>query len=226
MAEYRHLPFCHFVTFLCHFSHFAHFVSHFVTFLLQGVIRGDCCAAVAAVECAQMLGKVFTNYAVCIIIEGNEGSKKLLMEGVEKMGKTMILFYSFGGSTRTWAENEAATRGASLYEVREARKRNIFTAFLSGCPMAMHQKTPRLAEAIPDLTEYETIVLAAPVWAGFPAPAFNAMVAALPRGAKVEVVLRSSGSGTANARPQVEAAIRAQGAEVASYTDLTETAKK
>ena len=56
--------------------------------------------------------------------------------------KSAIPFYSFGGATRKEAAKRAAQNGADVFELVEAKKRGIFSAFLSGCPQALGRKAP------------------------------------------------------------------------------------
>lgn len=112
--------------------------------------------------------------------------------------KTIIMYYTFGGSTKKEAEKIAeANKDAILCEVLEKKKRNIFTAFFPGCKQAMKRSTSEIKGIPHDLAGYERIMIVAPVWAGFPVPAFNAMVNLLPAGKEVELFL-CSGSGEAS----------------------------
>lgn len=132
--------------------------------------------------------------------------------------KTAVVYYSLGGSTRSFARAEATARAADLIEVRPAKPYNRFTSFALGCPAAIRQKAVPLAEA-PDLSGYDHFVLMAPVWAGHPAPPFNSMVQALPVGAEVEVLLVSA-SGTNKSRDKVRALIEHKGCTVTGLRDI------
>lgn len=101
--------------------------------------------------------------------------------------KTLILFYSFGGKTRKWAkEYAAANESTDEVEIKERCGRNIVTAFLPGCPQAMKRKGTAIhtADAADDLSVYDKFIVAAPIWAGFPAPAFNSILQLIPKGKK------------------------------------------
>ncbi|MDO4270863.1 MAG: hypothetical protein Q4C72_08080 [Eubacteriales bacterium] len=133
--------------------------------------------------------------------------------------KTAVVYFTLGGSTRAFARAEADARGADLFEAVPAKKYNPFTAFVRGCPAALKQKSVPL-EAAPDLKSYERIVLMAPVWAGFPAPPFNAMIALLPRGAEVEALLVSSSGDSSKSKDKVRALIEKTGCKVVAQRDI------
>lgn len=107
-----------------------------------------------------------------------------------------ILYYSFGGSTQKLAEERAKAQCADVYEIREARKRTLFGAFIPGGFEAMKRKASKILPLGIDWDKYERVDLYAPVWAGYPAPAFNAALALVPAGKRVAVVLCSGGGET------------------------------
>ena len=133
--------------------------------------------------------------------------------------KTAVVYYSLGGSTRSFARAEAEARGADLIEIHPAKAYNPFTAFVRGCPAAIRQKGVPLSAA-PDLSGYERIVLMAPVWAGFPAPPFNTMVNLLPSGKEVEVILVSASGSSEKSHDKVRALIRSKGCKVVAQRDI------
>jgi hypothetical protein len=132
--------------------------------------------------------------------------------------KELILFYSLVGATRRYAEARAAEDGAELIEIREKTKRNGFTAWIPGVFQAMGQSKTAIEPIGTDLTAYDKIVLAGPVWAGNVAPAVNSAAALLPKTAKVELVL-VSGSGTGYGE-KLAAAVRANGSEVTEVVNV------
>ncbi len=135
--------------------------------------------------------------------------------------KTIILYYTFGGKSREVANRLASMETDTIvYEVKEARKRNILTAFFSGCPKAMKRKYSKIQPLTCKLEEYEKIILVAPIWAGFPAPAFNSMVKQLPPEKLVELYL-CSGSGEApKSKEGTCQLIKDKGCELVAYHDV------
>lgn len=94
--------------------------------------------------------------------------------------KTIVLYYSFGGSTKAEAERIAEETGAVLCRIEERKNRNIWTSIIPGCPQAMKRKASPIKSFNCDLLSFDKIIIGAPIWAGFPAPAFNSIVQALP----------------------------------------------
>ena len=99
-----------------------------------------------------------------------------------------ILYYSLSGTTKAAAEKLAAETGAELIEISEKRKRNIITAFIPGCPQAGGLKASAINPPAQDLSAYEELTLMAPIWAGHPAPALNAMINLLPAGKTISLI--------------------------------------
>jgi len=134
--------------------------------------------------------------------------------------KSAILFYSFGGATRKEAAKRSAQNDADVFELVEAKKRGMFSAFLSGCPQALGRKASAIKELSIDWSLYDSVTLMAPVWAGSPAPAFNAALAIIPKGMKVNVVLCSGGGETPKSKDGTIAMLKERGFSVGSYEDV------
>ena len=134
--------------------------------------------------------------------------------------KPAILYYSFGGATRAEAAKRAAVNGADLYELLEVKKRGIISAFLSGCPQALGRKASAIRPLEIDWSAYSDVTLMAPVWAGHPAPAFNAALEIIPKDKILHVVLCSSGGETPKSKDGTIAMLRVQGYSLASYEDV------
>lgn len=133
---------------------------------------------------------------------------------------TVILYYTLGGSSKREAEKLAEKTGGTLVEVKEAKKRGVFSAFLPGCPQALKRKASAIYPISEDLNAYRRVALCAPVWAGFPAPAFNAMVSLLPPGKEVEILLCSGGGETPKSAQGTREMVEAKGCHVAAYRDI------
>jgi flavodoxin len=134
--------------------------------------------------------------------------------------KTVILYYTYGGATGKEAGRLASQLGAEAVQVREAKKRGIFSAFLSGCPKAMHREAVPILPVETDLGQYDKIILGCPIWAGHPAPAFNAMAALLPPGKQVEVFLCSGSGDSSKSAEGTKKLIEDRGCTVVSYRDV------
>lgn len=139
--------------------------------------------------------------------------------------KTIVVYYSYSGHTKMEAERIAIAENADLAAARDAGKRpGTFKAFLMGCPAALRMKCWPIAPLNADLDAYDIIVLMAPVWAGHPAPQFNALVDQLPTGKQVKVAL-VSGSGQSSAKEKLELRIADKGCKLIGYEDIKEAAQ-
>lgn len=136
--------------------------------------------------------------------------------------KTIILYYSFGGSTRKWAKAEGALLDADVKEIMEKKKRGIVSAFLSGCPKAMKRKKVDVVWDEVSLDSYDKIILAAPIWAGYPAPAFNNMVDLIPEGKDVELYLMSGSGNSSKSRDGTIQMISGKNCRLIGYQDVKE----
>lgn len=132
--------------------------------------------------------------------------------------KALVVFYSFGGTTADIVKKKAEENGADLIELKYEKKPSIIGAFLK-CPAAMSRKKAKLLPFDADWESYDMIVLAAPVWAGYPAPPFNNAVEALPSGKNVEIVL-VSGSGKSSKREETISLIETKGCKLFDYLDI------
>ena len=133
--------------------------------------------------------------------------------------KTAVVYYSFGGTTRSYARAEAKARGADLIELKPRCPYNLMSAFVRGCPEAIKQKGVSL-DGMPLFVGYDRVVLMAPVWAGYPAPPFNSAVELLPPGTEVEVVLVSGSGSSEKSRAKVRLQIKKRGCTLTAQRDI------
>jgi len=134
--------------------------------------------------------------------------------------KTVIIYYTFGGSTRTEAERLADERDAPAYRVNEKRKRSFFGTVIPGVPMAIKRKASEVEQIDVNLQDYDIIIIGCPIWASHPAPAFNAIVKMLPSGKEVELFFCSSGGDSAASAEETKELIVKQGCTVTAYRDV------
>jgi len=90
------------------------------------------------------------------------------------MAKTAIVFYSRDGSTRTAAGVLAERLGAATVELTDARRSRSF--LLSGFRAKTGRRVRLASDPWSQVTEYDQLVLAAPIWAGSGNPAMNAFL--------------------------------------------------
>ncbi len=134
--------------------------------------------------------------------------------------KKLILYYTFGGSTQREAQRLAQESGDPIYRVKEMRNRSLFGAFIPGGYQAMSRSKPRLQPVELKLEDFDHFIIACPVWAGYPAPAFNSIVKLLPPGKEVELIFCSAGGETPKSRIGTQALVEKQGCKVISYRDV------
>lgn len=133
---------------------------------------------------------------------------------------TAIVFYSFSGKTKACAQKMAQDRNADVFQVEEIKKRSAFTAFIPGCWQAMRQKDTPLKGQPPQLDSYDTIIIAAPIWAGYPAPAFNSIVKMLPADKNIELVFTSGDGNNYGQKPKIKALVETSGSRISKITDI------
>lgn len=134
--------------------------------------------------------------------------------------KTIILYYSFGGSTKKEAEKLAKEKGATLCRVEETKKRGMISALFSGCPAAAKRKASKIKPIAYNLAEFDQIIIGGPIWAGYPAPAVNAIFDALPSGKEVELFFCSGGGEAPKSAPGTKEIIANKGCKLNSYRDV------
>ncbi len=134
--------------------------------------------------------------------------------------KTLVVYYSLSGKTRKAAIEKAAKEGADILEVKKKKPYSVFTAFVLGARAAMKQKTVEIEELKCSLKDYEKIILAAPIWGGFPAPPINNVIKMLPAGKDVELLLTSGGGNTSKNAGKIKDLIINQSCTVVGYDDV------
>ena len=90
--------------------------------------------------------------------------------------KTLIVCYSLSGKTKQLCLTMKRCLDGKLTALSEAKNRSLFGAYLIG---SLESRTRKAALTKPlevDISEYNQIILAGPVWAGFPAPALNGFI--------------------------------------------------
>lgn len=138
--------------------------------------------------------------------------------------KSIVIYYTFGGSTKKEAERLAGEIQAPLCRVRETHGRSFLGAFVPGGYQAMHRRASAIKPLDVRMQDYDRFIIGCPVWAGYPAPAFNAIVELLPKGKEVEVFLCSGGGETPKSDQGTKALIEKKGCTLVSYRDVKTSA--
>ena len=92
--------------------------------------------------------------------------------------KTLIVYYSLEGNTQWAAEKLAERLNADTLRLvpRAAYPDRGFKKFLFGGKSAVMKETPELEPYEVDITQYEQVVLATPVWAGTLTPPLRTFI--------------------------------------------------
>jgi flavodoxin len=166
---------------------------------------------------------------VCSAADGIEANKfknrrqcgiKVLIGKEKVIMKTAVIYYSFGGSCKKEAERLAEGTDADVFRIKEKKERSVANSVMPGCPQAVgRKKTEIIAPAI-DFNLYDKVVIGCPVWAGFPAPAFNAIADLIPAGKPVELFFCSASGRTNKSEEGTKKLLEKKGCSVISLRNI------
>lgn len=136
--------------------------------------------------------------------------------------KSVILYYSYTGHTKKWAEKMARTTGADLVEIQPENPKSKFLTFLVDCPRSMMRKASPIKPIAQDLKAYDLITIASPVWASYPTPTFNGILKMLPKGKNVQLIFMSGGGNGSTKRSEhgTRELVRQAGCKVVDYKEV------
>jgi hypothetical protein len=138
---------------------------------------------------------------------------------------TIVIYYSYTGNTKKYAEDLAnecdslCGENADILELQYAKPLSKPKAYALGSFAAMRRKCAELKPLGCDLAKYDKIIIAMPIWASHPAPPINNVIAALPSGKDVELIMISASGNSGNA-DKTKALIEAKGCTVTKYADV------
>lgn len=92
--------------------------------------------------------------------------------------KKLVVFYSLEGHTKSIANIIAEELNCDLLELKPEKEipKTGFKKFLWGGMSVVFKEKPMLKNKIPSLTEYDTIFIGTPIWAGTYAPPINTFI--------------------------------------------------
>ena len=92
--------------------------------------------------------------------------------------KAIVIFYSLEGNTKLISNIIADEINADILELKPKKDvtKNKFMKYLWGGKSVFMNEKPELINKIPDLSEYDTIIIGTPIWAGNYAPAINTFI--------------------------------------------------
>ena len=82
------------------------------------------------------------------------------------IGKTLILYYSLTGNTKVCCEALQEVLEADLIEIKDLRKRSGKWGFFKTAFASLFGKNTKIDPKNPDLSPYQNIILASPIWTG------------------------------------------------------------
>ncbi len=89
------------------------------------------------------------------------------------MGKTVIIYYSLTGNTKSVSKTLAQSFDAKLIQIKEVPERTIVSAYFSGIKRIFSNKKTEIFPVRIDLTPFNYVIIGTPVWAWNPTPAIK-----------------------------------------------------
>ena len=89
---------------------------------------------------------------------------------------TLIIYYSQGGSTELVAKTLAENLNASLVRIHDLKNREGFKNKLLSSINAFRETKTDILPVKVDLSEYDTVYIGSPTWAGNPTPAIITII--------------------------------------------------
>lgn len=88
--------------------------------------------------------------------------------------RTLVVYYSRTGITRTVAEAVAAALDADTEEIRDTKNRDGALRFIAACKDGVLKKTADIVPPEKNPADYDLVVVGSPVWAKTMTPAIRA----------------------------------------------------
>lgn len=139
---------------------------------------------------------------------------------------TIVVYYSYTGFTKKLAEELAGKEGYALLELKDQKRPSTIGAYVAGSLKARRGKPAKLQAFHEDFSAFDKIVIAMPVWAQFPAPAFNNIIAALPAKKKVHIIMTSGSGNSGDTRKNAEAMLNEKDCTLDQFQDVKAPANR
>lgn len=112
--------------------------------------------------------------------------------------KAIVIYYSLEGHTQIVAKEIARELNCDIFKLKPQKPypNKGFKKYFFGGFAAMTRKTPKL-ESLPEIENYDTIILGTPIWAGKPTPPIRSLITGINIADKKIALFASSGSGNA-----------------------------
>ncbi|HOJ97264.1 MAG TPA: flavodoxin [Methanospirillum sp.] len=113
--------------------------------------------------------------------------------------RSVVIYHSHSGVTRGVAGHLSKILGSEMIEVTPEKEYSSFMVVPKGCYRAVKGLADPIRPQTIDVSEYDILIIASPVWAGKPTPVINGAIDALIgcQGKKVYAIMtcRSAESG-------------------------------
>lgn len=129
----------------------------------------------------------------------NPDMPKGLETPVENVGKTIIVYFSWGGNTRMVANNIQDLTGADIVEVETVIPYpDKYEDVIKIAPDELASDyRPELKTKVDNMDEYDTLIVGTPIWGGHLAPAMKSFLASYNlKGKNIAPFCTHGGSGT------------------------------
>ena len=133
--------------------------------------------------------------------------------------KQLVIFYTYSGNTKKIAEELAKKDSADIFEIKDIKRPSKLKAYTAGIVAAIKGKAWQIDPPDIEIGDYDGLIMLAPVWAGNPPPAFNAMLELLPSGKFITIKMVSA-SGESNCKARLETVITSKGSTLESFEDI------
>lgn len=131
---------------------------------------------------------------------------------------TIVIYYSYSGNTRKYAENLAKMENADIYEIKDKKRPNLFKTFFAGCYKALSHGKFSIEPINIEFGKYDRIIICAPIWAGSVAPQVNNLFDVLPKDKTIDLHMISS-SGESSNQKMIQW-LESKGYKISNYKDL------
>jgi flavodoxin len=148
-----------------------------------------------------LLTLTMAGMAVAATAASPKNSHYVITKSVQKMDKTLIVYYSWSGNTQKLAQQIQALTGADIFEITPAL---AYPSDYDACVKQAKQeinakKQPELARMPANLADYEVIFVGSPNWWSTIAPPVATFLAKAPlRGKSIIPFCTHGGDGEAN----------------------------
>ena len=136
--------------------------------------------------------------------------------------KCVFVYYSYSGVTKQVVHDLNKIVSGTVIEVTPDKPYNTITAYSLGCLRARNEDVDAVSPDTVDVSEFDHVVVAGPVWAWMPAPPVNGAIRAIKNGnGKSASIISTAGSDAGRTLEVMRAALEKQGLKVTGELSLS-----